>query len=218
MTRNQDAGAIPERILRSATALFSRQGYYQTGTREIARLADISEVTLFRYFEHKEDIFVAALQSSFESTESRVGSFSRGVDGRTPEEVLPKIVSLLVDITTFSPELLKLASVAALEMRGKFQEMAYQLMAPLLSAISHYLRLNIENGRLRNLNPDIVTAAMAMTIIVQPELSKFIEGCQLSKLSAREGREEYSQFWLKILLPTQPWAGEKPELVADQIP
>lgn len=203
--------------MRAAIALFSRQGYYQTGTREIARLADISEVTLFRYFEHKEDIFIAALQSSFKSVESRLNMFSRGIDGRTPEEVLPKIVNLLVDITTFSPELIRLAGVAVLEMRGKYQDLCCHLLAPLFTAIAKYLRLNIENGRLRNLNPAIVTAAIAMTIIVQPELSKFIEGCELSKLNGRETLEEYSSFWLKILLPPQLVTVQKPELIAERV-
>ncbi len=217
MTRNQDGLAIPDRIIRAATALFSRRGYYQTGTREIARLADISEVTLFRYFRHKDDIFIAALQASFDSVESRLNMLSRGIDGRAPEEALPKIINLLVDITTFSPELLQLAGVAVLEMRGRYQDMCCHLLAPLLTAIASYLKLNIENGRLRDLNPSIVTTAMAMTIIVQPELSKFIEGCELVKLNGREAFEEYSSFWLKILLPQKSELVQKPELIEDRV-
>jgi AcrR family transcriptional regulator len=217
MARIQDGPVARDRIIHAATALFSRQGYYQTGTREIARLANISEVTLFRYFEHKEDIFIATLHSSFKSIESRLNMFNRGVDGRTPEEVLPRIVNLLVDITAYSPELLKLAGVAVLELRGKYQDICCRLMAPLLTAIANYLRMNIESGTLRNLDPDIVTAAMALTIIVQPELSRFIDGCELSSLSNREAFEVYSSFWLKILLPSQPVPLQGTEIIADQI-
>ena len=58
MPRKSD---VPSRIVRAANiALFSRQGYHRTSTRDIARLADVSEVTLYRYFEHKEDVFWAA--------------------------------------------------------------------------------------------------------------------------------------------------------------
>lgn len=211
MTRIQDGPAVPDRIKRAAISLFARQGYYKTGTKDIARLADISEVTLFRYFEHKEDIFVAALNSSFQSVESRINMVSQGVDGRTPEEVLPNIVRLMVDITTFSPELLKLVAVAVLELRGKYQDMCRRLLAPLLTAIASYLEINIQSGRLRNLNPAIVTAAIALTIIVQPELSKLIEGCELSRMNGRETLEEYSSFWLKILIP--PESGSIPRSV-----
>jgi AcrR family transcriptional regulator len=216
MTRHQDGQPTPDRIIRAATALFSRQGYYQTGTREIARLADISEVTLFRHFEHKEDIFVAALQSSFKSVESRISMLSRGIDGRSPEEVVPKIVNLLLDITRFSPELLKLAGTAVLEMRGKYQDICCQLLAPVLTAIAHYLQNNIHTGKLRNLNPAIATAAMAMTIIAQPELARFIDGCDLPNLNGREAQEEYSAFWLKVLLP-QSEALQSTELTVHQV-
>jgi AcrR family transcriptional regulator len=200
MTRFQDSTAARDRIIHAAIALFSRRGYYRTGTREIARLADISEVTLFRYFEHKEDIFVAALHSCHHSLESRLTVFNRSVDDRSPEKAVPNIVRLLVDITTFSPELLKLVAVAVLELRGKYDDVCCNLLAPLFNSIAGYLRRNVESGKVRNLNPAIVTAAMALTIVAQPELSRFIEGCGLSSMNDRETLEEFSSFWIKVLI------------------
>ena len=58
-------------------------------------------------------------------------------------------------------------------------------------------------------------AAMAMTIIVQPGISHFIEGFELSKLNGREALEEYSSFWLKILLPAKAELVKAPVLMAD---
>ena len=52
-----------EKIVDAAAQLFARQGYHGTSTREIARLAEVSENTLFRHFDHKEDIFWSALRS-----------------------------------------------------------------------------------------------------------------------------------------------------------
>ena len=40
-----------DKILQAAGKLFARQGYYGTSTREIARLAGVSENTLFRHFD-----------------------------------------------------------------------------------------------------------------------------------------------------------------------
>lgn len=210
MKRSRNGPTVRDEIIRAATALFSKQGYYKTWTRDIARLADISEVTLFRYYEHKEDIFVAALQSNYRAVESRLNLFSHDVEGQTPEEVLPKIIRLLVDLTIFSPELPKLVAVAVLELRGKYHDMCCRFLAPLLTAITKYLRLNIENGKLRNLNPAIVTAAMALTIIVQPELSHVIDGCELSSMDGRETLEEFSSFWMKILIVPGPGNTLKP--------
>ena len=55
------ASAVPGRNVKAAVCLFLRQYYLGTPTREIARLEDVSEVTVFRDFEHKDDIFWSAL-------------------------------------------------------------------------------------------------------------------------------------------------------------
>ena len=84
--------------------------------------------------------------------------------------MLEQILSLLIDMATFSPELVRLIGVAFLELHGKAEDVCYGHLAPLFTAIAGYLTTNMENGKLRNLNPAIVTAAMALTVIAQPEV------------------------------------------------
>ena len=52
-----------DKILQAAGKLFARQGYHGTTTREIARLADVSENTLFRHFDNKEELFWSSLHA-----------------------------------------------------------------------------------------------------------------------------------------------------------
>jgi len=49
--------ATRAKILKAALELFSKYGYNATTTRELARKAEVTEVTLFRYFSSKEDLF-----------------------------------------------------------------------------------------------------------------------------------------------------------------
>lgn len=46
-----------QRIMAIALKLFSEQGYYQTTTKQIAQHAEINEITLFRHFGSKENLF-----------------------------------------------------------------------------------------------------------------------------------------------------------------
>lgn len=193
---------IPGRITRAAVALFSRQGYHGTSTREIARLADVSEVTVFRHFEHKEDVFISALHYAFSTVKPRLELLSQNHAHSAPETMLPQIMGVLVDIAIYSPELARLVGVAFLELHGKAEDVCYGHLIPLFTAITNYLATNMENGKLQSLNPSIVTAAMALTVIAQPELSKLISGSGLGRLGGREAIDEYSRFWLKILLPS----------------
>ncbi len=52
-----------DKILKSALKLFSQKGYLGTTTKEIAKEAGVAEVTLFRYFLSKENLFTEVLKS-----------------------------------------------------------------------------------------------------------------------------------------------------------
>jgi AcrR family transcriptional regulator len=191
---------VPSRITRAAVALFSRQGYHGTSTRDIARLADVSEVTLYRYFEHKEDVFWAALTSCFDSLKPRLSALEPAGRNAPPEVFLPRIVNVLVDTTTFSPELARLVAVAVLEVRGKAEQVCREHMTPLFTIITNYLQNHIDSGAIRNLNPAIMTMGIALTVLVQPEISRLIEGCHLSRLELRQVVDTYTEFWLGALV------------------
>lgn len=201
MSRKSD---VPARIAHAAAALFSRQGYHGTATREIARLADVSEVTIFRHFENKEDIFESALTSSFTAITPRLDQFERISKGEPPETVLPKILGLLVDAAAFSPELVRLIAVAFLEVGGAAEEHCREHLAPLFRSISEYFEANIERGRIRNLDPMMMTTAIVLTTFAQPEVSRLVKGSASSKLDSRNAIDDYTNFWLGVLiLPSQ---------------
>ena len=193
---------VSSRIIRAAVALFSRQGYHGTSTRDIARLADVSEVTVYRYFEHKEDIFWSALASCFSTIKPRLSLLNSTPGSDSPEIILPRILSLLIDTATFSPDLVRMIAVAFLEVRGRAEEACREHLTPLFTSIASYLEANIQLGRVRNLNPAIMTAGIALTVFAQPELSNLIDGCRLSKLDSRQAVEAYSAFWLGALVPS----------------
>jgi AcrR family transcriptional regulator len=194
---------IPVHIVRAAVALFSRQGYHGTTTREIARLANVSEVTIFRYFECKEDIFWSALISSFNAAKPRRELLSKILRGDSPEVVLPQIVSTFADAANFSPELLRLIAIAFLEIRGRAEEICREHLTPLLTVIANYIEGQVVSGNVRQLDPVIMTTAIALTVMAQPELSKVLEGCRLSKLGSRNAVDQYTSFWLKVLVPSE---------------
>lgn len=202
MIASSKTSEVQGRIVNAATALFSRQGYHGTSTREIARLADVSEVTVFRYFNHKDEIFWSALSSSLGAIRPRLESFNRSAKAGAPEVVLPQMISLLFDIATFSPEIVRLIAIAFLELRGNAEDVCREHLTPLFNAICGYLAANVGFGKLRDLDPAIVTVALAMTVVAQPEMSKLVNGSGLSHLGGRKAIDQYSEFWKKVLIPS----------------
>lgn len=59
---SRGAAETRDRLLKAAIEVFATEGYVGATTREIARVADVSEVTLFRHFQSKEQLLKAVAQ------------------------------------------------------------------------------------------------------------------------------------------------------------
>jgi AcrR family transcriptional regulator len=191
------------KIVHAAAQLFARQGYHGTSTREIARIAEISENTLFRYFEHKEDLFWAALRSRLSGLELRKDLLAGIAESASPEVVLPQFLAQLVDTAILRPELLRLIAVAFIELNWKAAAVCREHLSPMFSAVNRYLARNIECGKLRNLDASLVTAALTMTVMAHPEFSRLITGTPPPYSDSREAIRVYAKFWLDVLVPPE---------------
>jgi len=193
-----------EKIISSAAQLFARQGYHGTSTREIARLADVSENTIFRHFERKEDLFWSAVRSRCTAVKLRRDVLEGMAAGEAPEVIVPRIVEFLSDLLNYSPELLRLIAVALLEMQWKADIFCDECLSPAFSAIGQYLAMNVQKGRVRNLDPTMITAALTTMVLVHPWLSRMIDGGKTSYSDNRDAGRAYTRFWLEVLSPRAP--------------
>jgi AcrR family transcriptional regulator len=188
--------------------LFARQGYNGTSTREIARLADVSENSIFRIFTNKEDLFWTVLRANCTGL-----TFSRGLQEGiakcdSPEVLLPKILEQLTDTATYRPELLRLVAVAFLEMHSKGEAFCREQFSPVISAINHYLAMSIKSGRIRDLDSTMLTTALIMAALTHPGIYNLIDGNKPSYSSSLETHRAHAKFWLDLLTPRasgSPW-------------
>ncbi|PMP70484.1 MAG: TetR/AcrR family transcriptional regulator [Calditerrivibrio nitroreducens] len=76
-----DISSTKDKIVKAAYDCFSEKGYNATTTKEIAKTAGVSEVTLFRYFSTKSDIFKEMLKRySFLPVLYKIKIESDGID------------------------------------------------------------------------------------------------------------------------------------------
>jgi len=200
--------ATSEKIVLSAAQLFARQGYHGTSTRDIARLAGVSENTLFRHFERKEDLFWSALRWHSSALKMRRDLVEGIAQGQAPELILPKILEMMADLMTYRPELVRLIAVAFVELEWKAEAFCQDHLAGELSAINHYLRLNMKSGRIRDLDPTMLTAALMTTALMHPGIAKLIEGNHPAYSNSLEAGRAHAHFWLELLTPktaSHPW-------------
>ncbi len=193
--------AKSDRIVQAAGQLFARQGYHGTTTREIARLSGVSENTLFRHFDNKEDLFWSTLCYHSSGLKLRRDLLDGLMHCDPPEIVLPKILDLLADTARYKPDLLRMIAVAFLELHWKAEVFGNEYLSPVLSQFSRYLDTNIKEGKLRGLDPTILTAALMMTTLMHPGISKLIGSDTPLFRSSPEAGRAYARFWLDLLSP-----------------
>jgi len=192
-----------EKIVQAAGRLFASQGYHGTSTRQIAHLANVSENTIFRHFDHKEDLFWSTLRAESVSLDFHRDLLEGIAKREPPEVVLPRILGLLTDTVSYRPELLRLIAIAFLEMRPKAEVFIEECLSPALSAISHYLEMSIKDGKLRVLDPITLTAALMMTTLTHAGISRLIDKNR-PLLNYQERNRAHARFWLDILAPRTP--------------
>ena len=190
-----------EMILHVAGKLFARQGYHGTATREIARLANISENTLFRHFDNKEEIFWSSLRLYSVGLAFRQDVLRGIAQCDSPEVILPKIIESLADTVNYRPELLRLISVAFIELHAKADDFCQEQLSPVLSTINHYWEMNIRSGKIRNLDPTILTSALIMTVLTHPGIYNLIDGNKPAYSNSLEAHRAYARFWLDLIVP-----------------
>jgi AcrR family transcriptional regulator len=198
---NQANNGAQERIVEAAVQLFSRQGFSGTSTREIARLADVNETSLFRHFPRKQDLFWAALQSRLDRLRVRK-ELQQGLAQRgTPEVVVPLIVELLVHTTVYQPELIRLLYVGLLELRPAAERVYRQHLAPIFQAINDYLAYCVEAGWMRGVDPSITAAAFTTSVLAHQGMFNLSHSSGAPYSNVEEAVAAYSNYWLTALMP-----------------
>jgi AcrR family transcriptional regulator len=211
---SEPKSGIEPRIVEAAAHLFSRQGFSGTSTREIARLADVNETSVFRYFATKQDIFWAALQSRLERLRIRKELQSALANRGRPEVVVPLIAELFVQIATFHMELIWLLYVGFLELGPGTERACREYLAPIIQAIREYLGSSVKSGTLRDVDPSLATVAFAATVLAHQGLYPLLTATGLPFANTDEAVLAYSRFWLNALMPLQAASSTKPAVAS----
>lgn len=60
--------------------------------------------------------------------------------------------------------------------------------------------MSIESGKVHNLDPAMVTSALAMTVMAPPEFSTWINGTAPAYSDTEQAIQAYTKFWLEVLV------------------
>jgi len=148
-----------ERILRAATDVFARNGYFNAKVSEIAKAAGVADGTIYLYFDGKEDLLVTIFREHtrnyLQSLEREMATINR------PEERLR--VAIRHHLETLGRDR-NLAIVAQVELRHSLKFMSL-LSQQEVADYLNMLRKIVEHGQTegtfrRNLHPQLVAKSV----------------------------------------------------------
>jgi AcrR family transcriptional regulator len=155
---------VPEhRILEAVLDVWTEEGYAGATTRKVAEAAGVSEVTLFRRFGDKVELFKAALaleaaaftQAAIEHTGDLQADLTRIVE--TYDSLLSRRGRLIVDFLLEAPRREELRTIAPIPLQAVGQVAA---LIERYQASGHLRGANPWEGVLALLSPLIVAALL----------------------------------------------------------
>ena len=156
--RERRIAARQAQILDAAARVFAERGFHRVTTREIAEAADVSEGTLYNYFDSKEDLLVGIMtrlaevesldEELVEALQGNVRDFFVIMFRRRTERFL--VIREMLQAVL--PEVLVNA-----ELRDRYREQFVQRIATMLE---NYVQARIDLGEIRPV--DAVLAALAV--------------------------------------------------------
>jgi AcrR family transcriptional regulator len=168
------AGTRRDQLIAVATRLFSERGFAGTTTRQIAQAADMNEALIFRYFPHKEELYVAILEAKARraGTEAWVAELRAAAEAGGDFAVLRRLMILIMRHGRQDPEFLRLMLHAALDQREMMQEFRTRHLAPLYGEILRFVEAGQCARRFRGGPPH----ALARVLMAVPSYHAILDG------------------------------------------
>ena len=202
---NSGRGGAEERILLSAAGLFANLGYNGVSTRDIAAEAGVNEVTIYRHYPRKRDLYLAVLDAELQQVKLRgdlLGRIAEAKDGRT---ALLRALELIAATLMQKPELLRLMQYSTLELAEDIDPMLRKHLGQLVEVVAHYLEPWAIKGELRNTNAKSVVLALIAVVVSYGSLHRLF-------LSGGSGQEAMFKAYAELCSISSDGAGSTGKL------
>ncbi|MDR0534045.1 MAG: TetR/AcrR family transcriptional regulator [Verrucomicrobiales bacterium] len=161
-----------ERILKAAVQIFSKRGWQEATTLEIARAARVNEVTLFRRFGNKDQLFKAVIQRTV-SFQAR--ALQQSIDHGLPlEQAMKLYAAALYKSLTLNKSLVRSMINDKSELRCQVIKHVRNTVEPVIDQLTFFLEKCQQRGEIAaHLNCEILResfSSMVFSFAIKPKL------------------------------------------------
>jgi AcrR family transcriptional regulator len=146
-------------ILDGAAQVFERRGFHAATTREIAEAADVSEGSIYNYFDSKEELLVELMNRIGEAQLERMDLTRDQLDealGQDARHFLRDVFETRQKFVAAHEDVLR-AVVSEILINRDFAERYYQqTLLPYAGMLAEHLEARVERGEIRQADTDLL--------------------------------------------------------------
>jgi AcrR family transcriptional regulator len=161
------------RIVQSAAQAFADRGFRASSIKTIARIACVNEVTVYRHFPKKRELYWNAIEWKLSTALGAASLIMEMHPNATPKETLRRIAIRILESFDHDPDLARLLYFTALELDSERGRAYEGHLKPLLALLQEQVRAWTIRGWMREVDPE--SAALSITGIL-------ISHCNLYKI------------------------------------
>jgi AcrR family transcriptional regulator len=179
MTKNSNnfgKGEAEARILASAAGMFANFGYNGVSTRDIATGAGVNEVTIYRHYPRKRDLYVAVLDAELQQVKLRGDLLSRIAEAQDARTAVARTFELIVATLQNRQDLVRLMQYSSLELGDDIDPLLRRHLGELVEVIARYLEPWVSKGELRCASAKTLVLSLVAIILSHRSLHRLFAG------------------------------------------
>ena len=200
--RERRIAARREQILDAAARVFAEKGFARATTKEIADAADVSEGTIYNYFDSKHDLLISLPQriswpmvSSFVKSARRQGPDTVADDEERMVQLLQASMNSIQQHTDAVKVLLAYIPFMDEEIQAQFLEQTTRFFVRIFD-FEGFLQERIEAGTFRPFDTAIAARAFVGIVLVFVLSQEILPGRKVIPMSNEEIAREIVQLFL----------------------
>lgn len=173
---NLGKGDAESRILATGAEMFASFGYNGVSTRDIASGAGVNEVTIYRHYPRKRDLYVAVLDAELQQVKLSGDLLAKIAEADGARMAVVRTFELIAVTMMQRPELLRLVQYSALELSEDIDPLLRRHLGQLVEVIARYLEPWVSKGELRCTSAKALVLSLIAIILSHRSLHRLFAG------------------------------------------
>lgn len=183
----------------AAVHLFSRSGYHGTTTKEVSKLANVSESNIFRYYPTKRDLFLSTIEHELTKVTGNGDALVRVLNANDSHTALLSVFELISDTVVQQPELVRLLHFSAMEFGSDMEPLFRQYLRPYVECLANSIRRWSKGDRLCEMNPMLTVLSFIATVMLLQNIFPTFAGSTSPFTRVENTASAYADLWCRVL-------------------